>query len=103
MKVINEKEFESATKEGLVLVDFFASWCGPCRMMAVILEDVQKELEGKVEIYKVDVDNYEKLARSFGIMSIPTLILFENGKEVEKHIGLWQKEDMIDTINSYLK
>jgi thioredoxin 1 len=103
MKVINEKEFESATKEGLVLVDFFASWCGPCRMMAVILEDVQKELEGKVEIYKVDVDNDEKLARSFGIMSIPTLILFENGKEVEKHIGLWQKEDLIDTINSYLK
>ena len=72
-------------------------------MMAVILEDVQKELEGKVEIYKVDVDNDEKLARSFGIMSIPTLILFENGKEVEKHIGLWQKEDLIDTINSYLK
>ena len=103
MKVINENEFESATKEGLVLVDFFASWCGPCRMMAVILEDVQKELEGKVEIYKVDVDNDEKLARSFGIMSIPTLILFENGKEVEKHIGLWQKEDLIDTINSYLK
>ena len=103
MKVINEKEFESATKEGLVLVDFFASWCGPCRMMAVILEDVQKELEGKVEIYKVDVDNDEKLARSFGIMSIPTLILFENGKEVEKHIGLWQKEDLIDIINSYLK
>lgn len=103
MKVINEKEFESATKEGLVLVDFFASWCGPCRMMAVILEDVQKELEGKVEIYKVDVDNDEKLARSFGIMSIPTLILFENGKEVEKHVGLWQKEDLIDTINSYLK
>ena len=103
MKVINEKEFESATKEGLVLVDFFASWCGPCRMMAVILEDVQKELEGKVEIYKVDVDNDEKLARSFGIMSIPTLILFENGKDVEKQIGLWQNEDVIDTINSYLK
>ncbi len=103
MKVITEKEFESVTKEGLVLVDFFASWCGPCRMMAIILEDLAKEMEGKLEIVKVDVDNDEKLARSFGIMSIPTLILFENGKEVEKHIGLWQKEDMIDTINSYLK
>ena len=72
-------------------------------MMAIILEDLAKEMEGKLEIVKVDVDNDEKLARSFGIMSIPTLILFENGKEVEKHIGLWQKEDMIDTINSYLK
>lgn len=103
MKVITEKEFASATKEGLVLIDFFASWCAPCRMMSMILEEIAEELKGKVEIYKIDVDNDEKLARKFGVMSIPTMILFENGKEVEKHIGLWQKEDCIDTINSFLK
>ncbi len=103
MKIITEKEFDKATEKGLVLVDFFATWCGPCRMMAIILEDIAKELEGKVEIYKVDVDNDEKLARKFGILSIPTLIFFENGKVMEKHVGLWQKEDCLDYIGSFLK
>ncbi len=103
MKIITEKEFDKATEKGLVLVDFFASWCGPCRMMAIILEDIAKELEGKVEIYKVDVDNDEKLARKFGIMSIPTLIFFENGKVQKKHVGIWQKEDCVDFIKSFIK
>lgn len=103
MKIITEKEFEKEIAKGLTLVDFFATWCGPCRMMAIILEDIAKELEGKVNIVKVDVDNDEALARKFGIMSIPTLILFENGKQVEKHVGLWQKEDCVDFIKSFIK
>lgn len=103
MKQINEKDFDNEIKKGLAVVDFFATWCGPCRMMGPILEEADKGLEGKVNFIKVDVDENEKLARKFGIMSIPTIIIFENGEQREKHIGLWQKEDMLDEIKSYLK
>ena len=102
MEIITEKNFEEKAKKGVVLVDFFATWCGPCRMMAPILEEVEEELDGKLEIYKVDVDEDEKLARSFGIMSIPTLILFKDGKEVEKHIGLWMKDSVVENVQKYL-
>lgn len=101
MKVITENEFENEIKEGVVLVDFFATWCGPCRMMSMILEEVEEEIKDKVKIVKVDVDENETLARKFGIMSIPTLILFVNGKLYEKHIGLWQKEDLVELLGSF--
>ncbi len=102
MKILEEKEFDDAIKEGVVLVDFFATWCGPCRIMGSILEDIAKEVEGKAKVYKVDVDNAENVARRFGIMSIPTLIIFKDGKEQEKHIGIWQQDDCVDSIKKYL-
>ena len=101
MKVITENEFENEIKEGVVLVDFFATWCGPCRMMSMILEEVEEEIKDKAKIVKIDVDENEALARKFGIMSIPTLILFVNGKLYEKHIGLWQKEDLVELLGSF--
>ena len=102
MELINENNFQDKIKNGVVLVDFFATWCGPCRMMAPILDDVKEELGNSVEIYKVDVDDNENLARSFGIMSIPTLILFVNGQQKEKHIGLMQQDDLSDLIKKYI-
>ncbi len=102
MEIITEKEFTEKTKSGVVLIDFFANWCGPCRMMSPILEEVQGELGEKIAIYKVDVDQDEKLARSFGIMSIPTLILFVDGVQKEKHIGLWMKDDLVQTVKKHL-
>lgn len=99
MEVISEKDFQKTIEKGLVFVDFFATWCAPCRMMGMILEEVEEELGDSVKIIKVDVDKDEKLARSFGIMSIPTTILFRDGKEVDKHIGLMQKERVIELIN----
>lgn len=99
MEVISEKDFQKTIEKGLVFVDFFATWCAPCRMMGMILEEVEEELGDSVKIIKVDVDKDEKLARSFGIMSIPTTILFKDGKEVDKHIGLMQKERVIELIN----
>lgn len=93
MKIVNEKEFENEIKEGLVLVDFFATWCGPCRMMAGVLDQAEKELKD-VKIIKVDVDESEELARQFGVMSIPTIILFKDGKEVDSHIGLMSMEKL---------
>lgn len=101
MEIISEKNFEEKTKKGLVIVDFFANWCGPCRMMSPILEEVQEEL--KVEIFKVDVDESEDLARQFGVMSIPTIFIFVDGEIKEKHIGLWMKDALVETINKYLK
>ena len=95
MKIINQSDFENEIKKGVVLVDFFATWCGPCRMMGAILEEVDKEIEGKAKIVKIDVDQNQDLARRFEVMSIPTLILFKNGQMVEKHVGVMQKADCL--------
>ena len=98
MEIIRQKDFEKTIEKGLVIVDFFVTWCAPCRMMGMILEEVEEECGGDVKIVKIDVDNDEKLARSYGIMSIPTLIFFKDGKELDKHIGLMQKDRIIDFI-----
>lgn len=102
MKIINQKDFENEIKEGVVLVDFFATWCGPCRMMGVILEEVDKEIEGKAKIVKIDVDQNQDLAKRFGVMSIPTLILFKNGQMVQKSVGVMQKNQCVDLIKKSL-
>ena len=93
MKIVNESEFVKEIKDGVVLVDFFATWCGPCRMMASVLEQADKELKN-VKIIKVDVDESEDLAREYGVMSIPTIILFKDGKEIDSHIGLMSMEKL---------
>lgn len=102
MEIITGKEFEEVTKKGVVLVDFFATWCAPCRMMGMMLEEIEEETKDQFKIVKVDVDNDEAIARKFGILSIPTLILFVNGELKEKHVGIWQKDDLIETVKSYL-
>ena len=102
MKIVNSEEFQSITKEGVTLVDFFATWCGPCRMMAGILEEVAKELNDSANIIKVDVDEEEALSRSFGIMSIPTLMVFKDGQAMEKHVGVWSKEETVKAVKKYL-
>ena len=102
MKIVKENEFKEETGSGVVLVDFFATWCMPCRMMAQILEDVAEELAGKAKIIKVDVDESPNLAKQFGVMSIPTLVIFKDGAEQEKHIGVWQYEDCTEAIKKYL-
>lgn len=102
MKEIEQKDFSSLTKEGVVLVDFFATWCGPCRMMSPILEDIENEVGDKVKIFKVDVDKNEMLARTYGIMSIPTLMIFKDGIAKEKHVGVWMKNECVETLKNYL-
>ncbi|MBE6668777.1 MAG: thioredoxin [Ruminococcaceae bacterium] len=88
MKEINAIEFEELVKgsEGRVIVDFFATWCGPCKMLAPILEKVAED-NTDIEFYKVDVDKCDELAALYGIVSIPTLICFEKGEEVKRQIG----------------
>lgn len=102
MEIITEKNFDEKIKKGVVLVDFFATWCGPCRMMGPILDEVKEELAEDVEIFKVDVDEDPKLARRFAVMSIPSLFIFVDGKEQEKHIGLWAKNDVVAALKKYI-
>ena len=99
MLELNNEDFNEEIKDKLVLVDFYATWCGPCRMMHPIIEEVAKE--ENIKVIKVDVDKHDELARNYGIMSIPTIILFQNGNLVEKNIGFIPKEQLLAMIKNY--
>ncbi|MDD3231875.1 MAG: thioredoxin [Clostridia bacterium] len=81
-----------------ILVDFYANWCAPCRMLTPILEEVLKESNDEFDIVKMDIDECEDLAREFGIMSIPTLIVFKDGKPVKREIGLRNKSAILEML-----
>jgi thioredoxin 1 len=96
---LTDKNFQQQTKNRLVLVDFWAEWCAPCRMMAPILNEVAAELDGKAFVGKVDVQKYQELATKFKVRGIPTLILFKDGKEVNRFVGVKTKEFLLKQIN----
>ncbi|HZQ98353.1 MAG TPA: thioredoxin [Chloroflexota bacterium] len=85
-----------------VLVDFWATWCGPCRMVAPIVEEIAGEQEGKLKVAKVDVDQNPQIAQQFGVMSIPTLIVFKNGEAVERLVGYMPKAKLMQAIQPHL-
>ena len=85
-----------------VLVDFFATWCGPCKAVAPILDEIGKELAGKLKVVKVDIDNSEETTGSFGITSVPTLVLVKGGKEVGRILGAAPKRDLMSRIQPLL-
>ena len=86
----NNEDFSKLTKTDKILVDFFANWCGPCKMLAPVLEKAESE----IKVIKVDTDEFEDLAREYGVMSIPTLVLLENGKEVKRNVGFIDKKSL---------
>jgi len=102
MQVVKSLEFKNAVKSGVTLVDFYADWCGPCKMIAPVLEQLSTEFEGKAHIIKLDVDASPDIAQSFGVMSIPTLIVFKDGEVVGKVVGFQQKAQLADLINRAL-
>ncbi|NVK53369.1 MAG: thioredoxin [Flavobacteriaceae bacterium] len=93
--------FEIIKQNKPVLVDFYATWCGPCKMMSPILEDVKKELGDKITIIKVDVDRNQSLAARFQIRGVPTLALFKKNQQVWRQSGVLQKNNLIDIIHNY--
>ncbi|MBI3211146.1 MAG: thioredoxin [Simkania negevensis] len=88
IQILNDENFEDIIESGVTLVDFFADWCGPCRMLTPILEDVSQEMHKQVNFGKLDIDQSFKIAGTFQVTSVPTLILFKNGKEVGRLVGL---------------
>lgn len=99
---LTEANFEETIKTGTVLVDFWAPWCGPCRMQTPILEELSGELGDNASIGKVNVDDAPSLAAKYGVRSIPTLILFKNGEKMEQIVGMVQKAKLEDAINKSL-
>lgn len=101
MLILNDANFESEVlKSDLpVLVDFFAEWCGPCKMTGPIIEELAKELEGKVKVVEVNVDQAQQISQKYNVMSVPTLILFKNGQVVKQMVGFRGKEDLIKEIS----
>ncbi len=97
---ITSKNFEQevSKSEIPVLLDFWASWCGPCKMLSPIVDEVAEEINGKVKVGKVNVDDEQELARAFNIMSIPTLIVINNGKLVNQSVGVISKQEILDMI-----
>lgn len=93
-----DKSFESNIASGKVLVDFYADWCGPCKMIAPVLEEIAKD-RSDINIVKIDVDTYQDLAMKFGVMSIPTLIIFKDGHAVAQRMGFMPKELLVKWID----
>ncbi|MGO2082841.1 thioredoxin [Vagococcus sp.] len=102
VQAITDNNFETETNEGLVLIDFWAPWCGPCRMQTPILEGLEKEYEDRVKIVKMNVDDNPATSQAFGIMSIPTLLLKKEGQVVETLIGVHQKAQLEQVFNKHL-
>lgn len=99
---LNQQNFDEITSKGVVLVDFWATWCGPCKMMAPNVEEIATEYKGKVTVGKVDVDACQELATRFGIMSIPTLIVFKDGEKKEVLVGYRLKMQIAQVLDKYL-
>jgi thioredoxin 1 len=97
---LTDKNFQQQTKNKVVLVDFWAEWCAPCKMMAPVLNEVADELNGNSHVGKLNIEQYQSMAQQFNVRSIPTLILFKNGKEVKRFVGIKQKDFLLKEINS---
>ena len=94
---ITDATFEEETSEGVVLIDFWATWCGPCKMMAPVIEEIAEEA-ADIKVGKLNIDNEMEIAQKYGVMSIPTLIVFKNGEEVKRDLGAKPKKAVLDML-----
>ena len=102
-KIATNTSFDELLQsEKLVIVDFWATWCGPCRMLSPLLDEVEEEMADKITVVKVNVDDADEIAMRFRIMSIPTLIFFKNGAMVDRSVGAMPKSALVEKINANL-
>lgn len=97
---ITDATWQNEVQKGFTLVDFWAPWCGPCRMLGPVLEEIEEELHNEVKIAKLNIDENQLTASQFGIMSIPTMVLFKDGKPIEKLTGYHPKEILLDYLTT---
>jgi len=102
LKHLDDKNFQEEVGQGTALVDFYADWCGPCKTIAPIVEQLATEYEGKIVIGKVNVDEAQATTASFGVTSIPTLILLKDGKEIKRFVGITMKNQLQEALNKYV-
>ncbi len=104
MLIITDQNFDTEVLQSKipVLVDFWAEWCGPCRLAEPVIEELAKEYEGKMKVGKLNVDQNLQTAQKFGVMSIPTVIIFQNGQEVKREVGFVGKEGYLKLISNIL-
>ena len=100
-KIINSQEFDNTIESGVVVVDFFATWCGPCKMLSPVIDELSGELEN-VNFVKVDIDQSMDLAQKFKIVSVPTLKVFKNGEEVDTLMGFMPKEVLKSKVEEHI-
>ena len=100
-KIINSQEFDNTVESGVVVVDFFATWCGPCKMLSPVIDELSGELEN-VNFVKVDIDQSMDLAQKFKIVSVPTLKVFKNGEEVDTLMGFMPKEVLKSKVEAHI-
>lgn len=102
IKHFNDENFDAGISQGVVLVDFYADWCGPCRMLTPIIEDLAQEMSGRATVAKVDTDQSVNVAAKYEVTSIPTLILFKDGQMVKRVVGLKDLDSLRDMVSSAL-
>lgn len=99
---VSDQNFADETSQGVVLADFWAPWCGPCKMIAPVLEEIDSEMGEQIKIAKLDVDENQETAGKYGVMSIPTLLVFKDGEVVEQVVGFQPKEELVGLLNKHL-
>ncbi|WP_098037734.1 thioredoxin [Estrella lausannensis] len=102
IKHLDDSNFESVIQNGVTLVDFYADWCGPCRMIAPIIEDLANEMSDKITVAKLDIESAQNTTAKFNVTSIPTIILFKGGEEVNRVVGVRDKDAFIEMISEAL-
>ena len=103
MAIVNatDQNFSEEVQDGVVLVDFWATWCGPCKMIAPVLEELDQDMGEQVKIVKLDVDENQETAQKYGVMSIPTLLLFKDGEQVDQALGFQPKEQLAEFVQKH--
>lgn len=99
---LTNENFDATTAEGVVMVDFWAPWCGPCRMIAPVIEELAEDFDGKAKICKVNTDEQQDIAIKYGIRSIPTILFFKNGEMIDQMVGAASKDTFAEKLNALI-